>query len=70
MSIFRLSSLNDLRITEGEEFLRKSADEIYMDILCKDVELKILRILCSSMLQEFYLALILQEILLECRGVL
>lgn len=40
MSIFRLSSLNDLRITEGEEFLRKSADEIYRDILCKDVELK------------------------------
>lgn len=40
LSIFRLSSLNDLRITEGEEFLRKSADEIYMDILCKDVELK------------------------------
>lgn len=40
LSIFRLSSLNDLRITEGEEFLRKSADEIYRDILCKDVELK------------------------------
>lgn len=40
MSIFRLSSLNDLRITDGEEFLRKSADEIYRDILCKDVELK------------------------------
>lgn len=40
LSIFRLSSLNDLRITDGEEFLRKSADEIYRDILCKDVELK------------------------------
>lgn len=40
LSIFRLSSLNDLRITEGEEFLRKLADEIYRDILCKDVELK------------------------------
>lgn len=40
LSIFRLSSLNDLRITEGEEFLIKSADEIYRDILCKDVELK------------------------------
>lgn len=40
MSIFRLSSLNDLRITEGEELLRKSAEEIYRDILCADVKLK------------------------------
>lgn len=40
LSIFRLSSLNDLKITEGEELLRKSAEEIYRDILCKDVELK------------------------------
>lgn len=40
LSIFRLSSLNDLRVTEGEELLRKSADEIYRDILCADVKLK------------------------------
>lgn len=40
MSIFRLSSLNDLKITEGEELLRKSADEIKRDILCADVKLK------------------------------
>jgi len=40
LSIFRLSSLNDLRITEGEELLRKSAEEIYRDILCADVKLK------------------------------
>lgn len=40
MSIFRLSSLNDLRITDGEELLRKSAEEIYRDILCADVKLK------------------------------
>lgn len=40
LSIFRLSSLNDLKITEGEELLRKSAEEIYRDILCADVKLK------------------------------
>lgn len=40
MSVFRLSSLSDLKITDGEEFLSKSAEEIYKDILCADVKLK------------------------------
>lgn len=40
MSVFRLSSLSDLKITAGEELIRKSAEEIYRDILCADVKLK------------------------------
>ena len=40
LSVFRLSSLKDLKITAGEELISKSADEIYRGILCKDVELK------------------------------
>lgn len=40
MSVFRLSSLSDLKITDGEELLSKSAEEIYKDILCADVKLK------------------------------
>lgn len=40
MSVFRLSSLSNLKITDGEEFLNKSAEEIYKDILCADVKLK------------------------------
>lgn len=40
MSVFRLSSLSDLKITDGEEFLSNSAEEIYKDIFCADVKLK------------------------------
>lgn len=39
MSVFKLSSLSDLKITDGEEFISKSAEEIYRDILCADVKL-------------------------------
>lgn len=40
LSVFKLSSLSDLKITDGEEFISKSAEEIYNDILCADVKLK------------------------------
>lgn len=40
MSVFKLSSLSDLKITDGEEFISKSAEEIYRDILYADVKLK------------------------------
>lgn len=40
MTVFKLSSLSDLKITDGEELISKSAEEIYRDILCADVKLK------------------------------